>query len=264
MRYNLLSLNQHHTPHAILFSMPIKKLLRISFAFFILFLGLVIFLFQSIPQTKSFPHVQALLIHGYWLSQKGNGPVTLSRRSELEVKAAYLLYKNKKADYLFVPAGPIWGNKYPSLGEVMAKRLVTLGVPQDKIILQPTAMDTYEEIEIFLDVAKQNHWETLGDLASYRHDLTIPTLFRNQHAEADFLTFEQVLNSLGTSEDKQVVKSLTHSIYDFGFGLYELSVRAILFADPRYQLLGSHARATRNHKTSYGGIFFIPIDTYNP
>lgn len=240
-----------------------KRLLLLCLAALIILSSfLAILLFHTIPQTNSFPHTQALLLHGYWLSQKGNGPVTLSLRSELEVKAAYLLYKNRKADYLFVPAGSIWGKNYPSLGQVMADRLAQLGVPKDKIILQPTAMDTYEEVTSFLQAAPKHNWRTLGDLAALEHDLVIPQLFSVQHASATYFTVEQVIIKFSNATDHQTIHDLSSSIYTVGFGLYELAVRGILIVDPRYQLLTQHARATRNHKTTYGGIFFLPIDHY--
>ena len=222
-----------------------------------------VFLFQKTPQTTHISHTNALLLHGYWLSQKDNGPVSLSLRSEMEVKAAYLLYKNNKTEYLVITAGPIWGNTYPPLGVIMTQRLMQLGVPTSKIILIPTAMDTYEEIHVFLTTARQHHWQSLGDLAAFRHDLTIPQLFATQHASAIYLSVEQVLTQMGDRSDQKMVQNIAHSIYDLGFGLYEFCVRVILFVDPRYQLLGNHARSTRTHKASYGGIFFIPIDKYN-
>lgn len=217
---------------------------------------------QRTPQSKSIPSVDALLLHGYWLSQKDSGPVTLSLRGELEVKAAYLLYQHNKTEYVIVPAGPIWGSKYPSLGEFMAQRLMQLGIPSNKIILDPTAMDTYEEVSVGVKNAQQHHFGSLGDLAASQHIPVIKQLFKVQHASADFFSYEDVINTYGSLEDKQAIKMLTASLYSLGFDIYELAVRIVLLIDPHYRLLTNHAYATRTHKGPYGGVPLLPIDKY--
>lgn len=248
---------------AILFPVNIKKLLIISITLLFFFgIGLIIFLFQTIPQAKTFPRTDALLLHSYWLSQKGNGPVTLSLRSELEVKAAYLLYKKHKVTYLVITDASIWGKNYPTIGKVMQQELIRFGVPPDKIILKETAMDTYEEVTVFLQIARQHHFTSLSDLAAYEHLLVIPQLFKVQENSPLYFSVEQVIHTFGDASDKQTIQELSHSIYTIGFGLYELAVRATLVFDPRYHLLTQHAHATRNHKSPYGSILFFPVDKY--
>lgn len=242
--------------------MTIKKLLIICISV-LLFMGVSIaVLFQTIPQSKTFPHTDAILLHCYWLSQKDNGPVRLSLRSELEARAAFLLYKNHKADYFVITGGPIWGDNYPSIGKVMQQELIRLGVPEKNIILKESAMDTYEEVTVFLQIAKEHHFLTLSDLAAYQHLLIIPQLFTVQRGSAIYFSVEEVLKTFGQTQDKQAIENLSHSLYSIGFGLYELLVKGILVFDPKYQLLTHHARATRNHKAPYGAVLFLPIDTY--
>ena len=144
----------------------------------------------------------------------------------------------------------------------MTGRLEELGVPKEKIILDPTAMDTYEEITVGLEIAKQHRFQTIGDLAASQHIPVIRQLFKVQNASATYLSYEDVIKIYGSREDKQSVHDLSHSLYSLGFGLYEMAVRAILFVDPRYQLLTQHAKATRNHKGPYGGVPFLPVDKY--
>ncbi len=213
---------------------------------------------STIPSSS-----EALLLHGYWLSQKGDGPLKLSLRSQLEIQAAAVIYKQYPNLYLVINAGPIWGSHYLSLGTVMKKEIIQLGVPEEKIIFQDNAMDTYDEIVSFLSLAKKYNWTQLVDLAASQHDTSIPTLYTNLNAQATYVTAESILRTYGTQSQKNTVNQLTFSQYEVGLSLYEDFVRIALIVDPNYQLLGAHARSTRNRKTPYGGIPFIPVDKYD-
>lgn len=241
----------------------IKKIvLGLVCIFFVLIISLTIpFANTPTQSVHTLTHADAILVHGYWFSQKENGPIVLSIRSQLAIKAASIVYFQGKTSYIVLDAGPIWGNAYPTLGKEMEKQLEAQGVPQNNIIVRDIAMDTYEEVAEFLQLAKQYHWKALGDIAALQQDISIPTLYKNQNSQATYMTIENIITTQGTGEDKKLLASLWP--YEPGFRLYENIVRVTLFFDPQYQLLGHFAKSIRAKKAPYGSIPFLPIDSYN-
>lgn len=208
-------------------------------------------------------HADAVLVHGYWLSQIGDtGQVDLSLRSELAVRAASTLFKSGQVDYIVVTAGPIWGLRYESLGKRMSDELQIYGVPQDKIILQDTAIDTNDEITTFLQIAKQYNWTTLEDLAFTKQDLIIPTLYKNNGTQVSYLSVEKTLLADGVDEDTKAVNSLNQSWYEFNFAIYEDLIKTMMLVDRQYTFLHNQAVSQRIKKSGYG-LPFLPVDKYS-
>lgn len=242
---------------------------KLLFIFIILFCILLLACFTfplpnpPIEKIQTLAPKDAVLVHSYWFSQKGNGPVTLSLRSKLAIDAAAILYRNGKVKYIVITAGPIWGKAYPSLGKKMAEALYAQGIPKEHIILKEDAMDTYEEIAEFLQIAHQHKWKMLADIAAAPHDITIPTLYATLKGKATYLTLENIIQAEGTPEEKDAVQLLISSWYENTLSLYERVIRLTLFIDPHYHLLGIQAKNTRNKKTTYGGIPFFPVDKYD-
>lgn len=190
----------------------------------------------------------AILVHGYWLSQKGESEtVKLSLRSQLNVEAAAILVKTTR--FLVLTVGHVWGEKYPPVASLMAEELVFKHhLPKNKIITVNQAVNTHEEIEIFLDLAKRHKWKNLASLASYAHFWTIPRIYDNKQISFTPLITEEIIPS---SKDQRLINQvnlLQKSRYEFNYRLYQTAVWLALFFDPAYRVLGKLTRQSRNHK----------------
>lgn len=231
-------------------------------ALFLFLLG-TIAIIAFTPQVKKITHrYDAVVIHGYWLSQKDNGPVGLSFRSMLAVKAAAYLYRNDVTNIFVVPAGPVWGSTYPSIGKVMSSELQKIGVPAKNIIVADSGMDTNQEVAIFLSLAKEHHWQSLGDLAAAQHSSVIQALYQNRQTSVDLLSYEDIIRQYGTPDEKKILASFSHSFYEYDFTLYEQLVKTAMLFDPKYVLLGKIAQESRVKKSSNGGVYFLPTDIF--
>lgn len=77
----------------------------------------------------------AILVHFYWLSEKGSAQLGL--RSRLADRAAALVYdQGKGAKNIVLTGGHFWGKEYASSAELMAKELEEkYNVPKSEIII---------------------------------------------------------------------------------------------------------------------------------
>lgn len=102
------------------------------------------------------PLFDAVLVHGYWLSQRGeSGRLKMSSRSHIAARAAMLLYnKGRGAQNIVLTAGQVWGKEYPSSAKMMADELIRkYKIPAERIIVADTAINTDDEVAIFLELA---------------------------------------------------------------------------------------------------------------
>lgn len=206
----------------------------------------------------------ALLVHGYWLSQKGENPVEISLRSKLAVYATYLLYRNKQVKNIFLPAGHIWGKNFPSIAQLMEEELVKkYDVPKDNIIVSDEGLNTRSEITAFLKIAENKDWKSLGDLSFEAHHLTIPIHYQRLKKKAKFINVEDVIAQEGDSKNQKVLKWLKNSRFEFNFRLYQTLVKVVQFFDPDYKLLGGIADKTRDKKSHNSPLSFMAIDVYD-
>lgn len=207
----------------------------------------------------------AILVHGYWLSQKGeNSQVELSLRSKLVAYAAALLYKDKIAKNIILPAGYIWGKNVPSIADLIKEELVKkYDVPEDKILVSDEGLNTKSEIVTFLKIVEENNFEGLGDLSFATHQLTIPIHY-NGKRKVEFLNVEDVIFEKGDNEHKKILKWLKDSRFEFNFLIYQILVRLVQIIDPDYRILGKIADKTRNKKSHNNVILpFFKIDAYD-
>jgi len=137
------------------------------------------------------PRYDALLVHGYWLTDKTmvingkNGIVSEkhvtapSLRTHLATRAAALAWDHGRgAGKIIVDLGKLWGPNHPAEGKIIADSLVKkYHVPREAIILRQESFSTYGEIKTALELAKQNGWTKLLDVAFASHHLTIPGIY---------------------------------------------------------------------------------------
>lgn len=194
----------------------------------------------------------AIFVHGYWLSQKGNEDTTLSLRSTLVTQAAAKIFQQQnKYPFIVLAAGHIWGESYPSVGALMQQQLILSGIPKEKIILQDTAINTKDEIDILLQLRQQQGWQQILDIAFQKHLWTIPLLFGKEKQRVQFISVEKVLGRIHIP-----------FILEWNYLLYQLTVRLVLFFDPTYTFLGKKSHADRRKKSGFGLLSFLPADKY--
>ena len=206
--------------------------------------------------------IDGILIHAYWFSQNSDSSIGLSSRGNLVTAAAAQLIINNVCNYIVLAGGHIWGPQFPSLAMVMQQELVEkFHIPKDRIIVEDSAMDTNDEIDIFLEIAKKFKWNRIGSLASTKHFMTIPKIYSYKHQHAVFLSTENVLGKFGTLEQKRELSRLGNSLYELNYFLYQLIIKIIFFFDPSYTFLHHYAKKSRDKKQSYG-LPFLPADRY--
>lgn len=213
----------------------------------------------------------AVLIHAYWLSQKGDkGEVKLSLRSHLAVLASSLFYhKGQGARVVVFTAGRIWGPNYPSLSALMAQELhEQYKVPSSHIVTSEEAINTKEEIDVFLKLAKENKWQNLADIAYESHFWTIPHFYEKRNQTFERLPIEDLILGLGSLEEQREIRSFANSFYERNYRLYQTVVSVLMSLDSDYRwLLGRLSHNYRAHKggTSPFNFFtrFLPLDKYD-
>ncbi len=234
---------------------------------------------DTIPTKETEPRTlfDAFLVHGYWLSQKGEGGIVRpSLRSHLEARAASIAYHKVGGDTkIILTTGHIWGSDYPSVADVMKEELVRkYKVPKEDIFVKTTFINkegkeqevktTDEEIEAFLQFAKENGWTKLADIAAKTHYTTIPLLYKRRGQEIKMDAAEDILKN-----DDDRIKSLVNrfgaSKYEWSFRLYEGVKRLVIMLEPDYELLGKSAGKRRSKKNPLGLPILstiVPVDKY--
>jgi hypothetical protein len=180
---------------------------------------------RKIPETRPASLYDALLVHGYWMSEPTPGHVKLGLRSHLAVRAASFVYDHSwGTGKIVVDLGHLWGPNYPSEGELMAKELEEkYGVPKEDIILRENAYSTGGEVKSIVELSKQNGWDSIADLAFSKHHLTIPRVYEeyDNQAHVEFISIENVLELQDDRRVVDIVRKLGSSRYEFAYGIYE-------------------------------------------
>jgi hypothetical protein len=206
------------------------------------------------------PRYDALLVHGYWMSEHRTG---LALRSRLAAKAAALAYNNGNgASKLVVNLGHLWGPNYPTEGSLIAKELEEkYHIPHKVIILREDAYSTGGEVKSFLELARQNGWTNLLDIAFSSHHLTIPELYKEYSGIADFKSIEEILKTDSKSPHiENLLGRLSRSRHGKAYWLYERTKwLAMHRPDFNYDELEQRNKKARTNK---GKDFIVPVDVY--
>lgn len=217
------------------------------------------------PDVKK-SRYDALLVHGYWLTEK-RGKTALALRSRLATRAAALLYKEGRVGKIFLGAGKLWGDGYQSVGELMRQELETIyGIPHEDIITEDKAYSTGGEVKRFLQHARENGWTNLLDVAFDQHLRTIPDAFRQYKGKASFESVEQIIkDSKPNSHVLNLLDRLANSEFEADFATYEsilllgLKIPILnktFFSYDRLEVKNRKTRTERGKDTS------LPIDVY--
>lgn len=240
------------------------------------------------PEAIQAPLFDAVLVHGYWLSQKGGeAPVMLSLRSHLEDRAGLEFHDGGRgAGKIVLTAGHIWGPEYPSVAEGMRSELIRkFKVPEDDIIVKTTFVNaegeaqevksTDNEVEAFLQLSAERGWTRLADIAARVHNknilpgikANIPRLYRRRGRAVTYEAAEDIiLRSDYHPRVKSKLRRLRWSRFETSFRFYEGVKRAILTIRPDYGALSNQAAVERSVKGDLGLPRIasrFPIDKYS-
>lgn len=244
------------------------------------------------PETQN-PQYDAILVHGYWMSEPKPSHVKLALRSRLAGRAAALAYdEGRGAGKIVIDLGHLWGSNYPTEGKLIAEELeVKYHVPPEAIVLREDAYSTGGEVKSFLELARQNSWTNLLDVAFARHHWTIAGVYKEYGHEGMNVAYgniEDIIKDKGnrtyrlrkalnpkapkperiyierSKEHNHVnglVKNLAWSRYGIAYTLYE-GAKLIRMRMPgfNYDALEQKNKAARTDK---GKEFIVPIDVYS-
>lgn len=149
------------------------------------------------PDSLSNAGDVGILVHGYWLSEKGKR-TDLGLRSSITARAGAVEYHRLVAigqkPKVFVNLDNMWGPNEPTEGSLMANRFNSrYHIPQENIVAREDAWSTWGEVKSFVEEAKMRGWRKLVDIAFRPHHITIPRIFRGFGVEPTYKTAEEIL-----------------------------------------------------------------------
>jgi len=206
------------------------------------------------------PRYDALLVHGYWMSKHRTG---LALRSRLAARAAALAYDHGNgAGKVVVDLGHLWGPDYPTEGSLIAKELEEkYHVPHEAIILRESAYSTGGEVKSFLELARENNWTNLLDIAFSSHHLTIPKIYEEYSGAAQFRSIEDILKANSESPHMEnLLGRLARSKYGKAYWLYERT-KWLAMHRPGFNY-DELEQKNMKARTNKGKDFIVPIDVY--
>lgn len=156
---------------------------------------------MPIEAPESHPRYDALLVHGYWMSEHRTG---LGLRSRLATRAAATEHIQGGAETVFVNLDHLWGPAEHSEGELIAKGLEGhYHVPHEDIVLRQDAWSTGGEVKTFGEEAQQHSWNNLLDIAFAKHHSfisilgrrfgTIPLIYKGLGLKPQYKSVEDIL-----------------------------------------------------------------------
>jgi uncharacterized SAM-binding protein YcdF (DUF218 family) len=163
----------------------------------------------------------AVMAHGYMFKYDPENK-SLGIRNLMQDTAAAHLYHTGQAKRIFLPAGHYWGEDKPANGELMKEELMSLGVPEEAIIVKPEALDTGTEVELFNCEAKRRGWDNIASLSNATHTPRVRQNYRQKgllmvhHIKAETVlgniehegkrVFQSFLNKFSKSKSELIFK----------------------------------------------------------
>lgn len=137
----------------------------------------------------------AVLAHVYMFDYNAERPRS-SIRGRMQVSALSHLYAAGLVDKIFIAGGKVWGQDYPSLAGLMAGELVRKSVDPRDIILRPEALETGQEVDLFLEEARRRGWDSLGGIANKTHLRRIDKIYKRRGQQIEYVSAEEVLGNI--------------------------------------------------------------------
>ncbi len=187
----------------------------------------------------------------------------LALRSRLATRAAALAWDHGKgAGKIVIDLGHLWGPDYPTEGRLIVKELEQkYQIPHEAIILREDAYSTGGEVKSFLELARENGWSKLMDVAFSTHHLTIPRIYSGYSGVVDFRSVEEILKTDSESPHIEgLLGRLSRSRHGKAYWLYE-RVKWLIMHKPgfNYDELEQKNKKARMGK---GREFIVPLDVY--
>jgi hypothetical protein len=219
-------------------------------------------------QERSESKYDAILGHVYWPTQRGSR-TSVSLRTHIMARALVLAYdRGRKADKIVVEGGHFWGPHYPAMAKLVVDMLVsTYHVPSDAIIQREKAYSTYGEAKTVLELAKENCWTRIMDLAFAAHHLTIPGIYKSKELRgagpADLCIDCRSVESILERDDQRIVnvgKKFT-TRYRLPYFIYE-GLKWMLMHSPgfRYETLERTNKKLRTNPVN--DVLFFRVDKF--
>lgn len=141
----------------------------------------------------------AVLAHVYMYKYDSKKPRS-GIRGHIQVSALSELYRQGAVNKIFIAGGSVWGEEYPPLANVMADELVRRSVKREAIVVNPAAIDTPQEVDLFLQEAKKQGWINLADVANKNHRRVIKRIYRSRKKDVSLISAENVLDNVRRPE----------------------------------------------------------------
>ncbi|GFN30800.1 YdcF family protein [Paenibacillus xylaniclasticus] len=138
---------------------PLLLLLRVVVAIVvlgILWCGYVLWMINSVTIPKTIHKADAIIVLGAALWNDRPSPGLKERLDH-----AYSLYKEGKAEKLILTGGLDHNGSKLTEAEGMRRYLMSLGVPSDKLLLEPNATSTYENMLFSKEIIEREHMKSI-------------------------------------------------------------------------------------------------------
>jgi uncharacterized SAM-binding protein YcdF (DUF218 family) len=158
---------------------------------------LVWFMASPLKISQSPQKVDAIVVFAGGVGESGKA----GQGYEERVQYATELYKQGYAGHLIFSSGYIYAFKEPVVMKALA---ISLGVPEETIILEDKAKNTYENIKFAKDILDKNNWNNVLLVSSPYHMRRASLVF-DKIAKDTKVTYTPIPNSLFYSHpDKDV------------------------------------------------------------
>lgn len=177
-----------------------RKFFRIAFTFLaayflVFYTPLVWFLAEPLKIAQQPEKSDSIVVFAGGVGESGKA----GQGYEERVKYAVELYKKGYANYLIFSSGYVYAFKEPLVMQALA---VSLGVPEEAILLEDRAKNTYENVSFSKEILEKNAWNKILVVSSPYHMRRVALVF-NKIANNIKVIFVPIPNSLFYSHPKK-------------------------------------------------------------
>lgn len=191
----------------------------------------------------------AVLAHVYMYQYRSERPRS-SIRGHMQVSALSNLYKERRIRNIFIAGGQVWGENYPPLAEVMREELIKRGVNEGDIVIKSQGYDTPQEVDLFIDEAKEKNWQKLADLANQSHRKRISAIYARRNTKPEAINAEDVLynvNFRGRNPYRRFLERFKNSELEKSFKARDRIIR-LIYKLGLEKLTSKFAQSSRREK----------------